>query len=167
MMWILRTPLPSVSRQASTLGIMPASIAPLAISSRASLAVSEWISESGSSFCAPHAVDVAQEDQLFGPQRLGHGRGGRVGVDVQLLARSRSGTSTESPARCRRSTDCRSWLRSTRVTLPTEPKSIGLPLSSSQRQPLAEQHVGRCGSSSGTARPPNSSIRSAMCSLVS
>ena len=50
MMWILRTPLVSVSRQASTLGIMPASIAPLAISRRASASVSEWISESGSSF---------------------------------------------------------------------------------------------------------------------
>ena len=50
------------------------------------LAVSEWISDSGSSFFAAHAVHVAQKDQLLGAQGLGHGRGGRVGVDVQLLA---------------------------------------------------------------------------------
>ena len=47
---------------------------------------------------AADAVDVAQEDQLLGAQRLGDGGGGRVGVDVQPLARLAFRTSTESPA---------------------------------------------------------------------
>ena len=47
MIWILRTPRSSVSRHASTLGIMPDAIVPLLMSSRAVDSCNEWIREFG------------------------------------------------------------------------------------------------------------------------
>ena len=86
MMWTLRTPRSSVSRQAWTLGIMPESIAPLAINSLGLVGRQRMDQRVGVVLVAADAVDVAEIDQFLGLQRLGHGRGGRVGVDVQLLA---------------------------------------------------------------------------------
>ena len=86
MMWTLRTPRSSVSRQAWTLGIMPDSIAPAAIISPGLVGGERVDQRLGVVLVAAHAVDVAEEDQLLGLQRLGDGRGGRVGVDVELLA---------------------------------------------------------------------------------
>ena len=70
-------------RQASTLGIIPLSMTPRSIRSRHSSGVRPEIRLVG--FVAIHqdARRVGQEHELLGPERLGDGRGGGVGVDVQ------------------------------------------------------------------------------------
>ena len=86
MMWTLLTPCSSVSRQACTLGIMPASIG-AAGDQLAGLVGRERVDQRlGVVLVAADAVDVAEVDELFRLQGLGDGRGGRVGVDVELLA---------------------------------------------------------------------------------
>ena len=159
-MWILRTPLSSVSRQASTLGIMPVSIAPLR-DQLAGLAGGQRVDQRvGVVLVAAHAVDVAQEDQLLGAQRLGDGRGRRVGVDVQLLARLGSrhiegitgtmpGVAQVVDRRCGRRAS-RGRRSPGRSAGRRRPRSV---------KPLAEQHVG--GAKVRAARPGRRTLRSA------
>ena len=86
MMWVFLTPASRLVRQASTLGIIPRSITPLAISSWHSVGVRPRIRLFGSFLSSQDAGGVGQKDELVGLKRLGDGRGGRVGVDVQELA---------------------------------------------------------------------------------
>ncbi len=79
-------PASSASKHASTFGIIPPSITPEAISSRASCSVSSGMSDFGFAAIAENAGRVGEEDGLVGLERTGDGGGGGVGVDVQPLA---------------------------------------------------------------------------------
>ena len=86
MMWILRTPFRAFPGRPRPWGSCPIRSHRTAIISRASSARERIDQRIGIVLVAAHAVDVAEKDQLFGPQGLGHGRGRGVGVDVQLFA---------------------------------------------------------------------------------
>ena len=83
MMWVFKTPASRLVRQASTLGIIPRSITPWAIKSRQPLGSQTPDQAGGFVLVEEDSGGVGQEDELFGLNRLGHGRGGGVGVDVQ------------------------------------------------------------------------------------
>ena len=68
MMCALATPARNVSRHACTLGIIPASMTPLAISVSASLGRKRTDQRCGVRFIATDTAHVAEEDQLFGPR---------------------------------------------------------------------------------------------------
>ena len=90
MMWTLRTPLVERLQAGFDLGDHAGLDRP-AGDQLAGFVGGERVDQRvGVVLVAADAVHVAEEDQLFGPQRLGHGRGGRVGVDVQLLAAASS-----------------------------------------------------------------------------
>ena len=86
MMWVFWTPASRLVRQASTLGIIPWSITPWSIRSRHSVGRQTPDQAVGFVLVAEDAGGVGQEDELLGLERLGDGRGGGVGVDVQELA---------------------------------------------------------------------------------
>ncbi len=83
MMWVFKTPASRLVRQASTLGIIPRSITPLGDQVAAAAGSQTPDQAGGFILVEQDAGGVGQEDELLGLKRLGDGRGGGVGIDVQ------------------------------------------------------------------------------------
>ena len=148
MMWILRTPVLERLQARLHLGDHARLDGARCRSApRPARAVSEWISDSGSFLSRRTPLTSLRKTSFSAPRACGHGRGRRVGVDVELLAVAVQAHRGDHRHHALAAELGRSVARSTRVTWPTCPRSIGLPPLPFRQDPFAVEHVLWCGNS--------------------